>query len=176
MSFFDFFKGFKYFLLIVVPFLLLAIAVELIYHIPDFLREMIANNRAKAAGLDKVDLMDGEMFERWLAHQFERAGYKVRRTPYQGDHGADLILTAKNGTRIAVQAKNLTSKYDRVGTKAIGEVLRGKIYYECNEAMIVTNQGYTQQAIHEARKIGVKLVDRKGLIKFVETVNSKNKK
>lgn len=154
------------------PLFLLVILVEIIKNIPRW----IMNKRVRAAGLDKVDSMSGEKFEIWLEHQFKKDGYEVQRTRLQGDHGADLILTSSEGTKTAVQAKQLSKRKDRVGAKALGEVLRGKKYYKCDEAMMVTNQSYTQQARDEARRIGIELVDRKKLIEFVEKVNSNSKK
>jgi restriction system protein len=126
------------------------------------------NYRSKVAGVDKVDSMTGKKFEIWLEHQFAKAGYKVKRTRYQKDHGADLIVTKPDGTKIAVQAKQSSKRNARAGAKTLGEVLRGKDYYNCDEAMMVTNRGYTQQAKDEARRIGIKLMSRKELIEFVE--------
>lgn len=154
------------------PYLLAALLLSALPNMP----RLYWRYRAKNAGVDKVDSMSGEQFEIWLGTQFKKDGYDVKRTPYQGDHGADLIVTDPKGTRIAVQAKQLSKRKDRVGAKALGEVLRGKKYYKCDEAMMVTNQGYTQQAIHEARRIGIELIDRKKLIEFAEKVNSKPKK
>lgn len=153
------------------PLVILAILVEVVKNIPYWIFDF----RARAAGLDKVDFMTGDQFEVWLAHQFKLAGFKVQRTPYQGDHGADLILTGNNGVKIAVQAKKLSKRKDRVGAQALGEVLRGKKFYDCDKAMVVTNQGYTQQAREEARKIGIYLMDREKLIDFVKKTRNKNK-
>ena len=150
-------------------FLILAILIETIKSIPHWILE----SRARAAGIDKVDSMTGKDFEIWLAQQFKIAGYDVKRTPYQGDHGADLILSTNNGAKIAVQAKKLSKRKDRVGAKALGEVLRGKKYYNCDKAMVVTNQGYTQQARDEAKRIGIELFDREELVKFVNVYRKK---
>lgn len=146
----------------------LALLLGIIKAIPD----LIMNSRARKAGVDKVDSMDGKFFEIWLAHQFRRAGYTVKRTRYQKDHGVDLILTTPKGTKIAIQAKKLGQRKGRVGAKALGEVIRGQKYYNCDKAMMVTNQGYTEQAREEARKIGIELVDRENLIAFVNKINA----
>lgn len=170
MSFSQFISGAGWFLVIVIPFVFLALLMGAIKTIPTW----IMNYRAKTAGVDQVDSMSGKMFEVWLEHQFNKAGYTVRRTQYQRDHGADLIVTSLNGTKFAVQAKQLSKRKNRVGAKALGEVLRGKKYYKCDEAIMVTNQDYTQQAKDEARKIGIKLMGRKELIEFVEKTQEKH--
>ena len=154
------------------PLIILAILIKKLEEIPHW----ISAYRAKAAGIDKVDSMTGDQFEVWLAHQFKLAGYKVKRTRYRCDHGADMILTDRKGSRTAVQAKKLAKRKDHVGAPALGEVLRGKKYYECDKAMVVTNQSYTQQARDEARKMDIILVDRERLIAFVEKIAKSNKK
>lgn len=151
-------------------------ALALLGYVLNALPKWIQNYQARAAGFDKVDKMNGEAFEIWLARQFMKAGYDVKRTPYQKDHGADLIMTTPEGTKIAVQAKKLSKRKDRVGAKVLGEALRGKDYYNCYKAMVVTNQGYTEQALSEARRFGIELIDRERLIEFVNKINSKSKK
>lgn len=169
MSFSQFWEGFKYFLLITVPVFVFAFLVSLLQRIP----EWIAEARAKSAGINDIDKLDGEMFEIWLENLFRKAGYKVKRTSYRKDHGGDLILTDPLGKKICVQAKKLGKRNAKVGAKVIGEVLRAKIYYQCDRAMIVTNQSFTEQAIEEAKKIGIVLMDRKSLVEFVHRVNSR---
>lgn len=153
------------------PLIILAILIKKLEEIPHW----ISAYRAKAAGIDKVDSMTGDQFEVWLAHQFKLAGYKVKRTRYRGDHGADIILTDRKGSKTAVQAKKLAKRKDRVGAPALGEVLRGKKYYECDKAIVVTNQSYTQQARDEAHKIGITLYDRESLIKLSKRNMERNK-
>lgn len=162
MSFSHFTTGAGWLLGIVISAALIGLLAGAITAIPYW----IANYRAKIAGVDKVDSMDGKMFEIWLAHQFTRAGYDVKRTPYQKDHGADLIVASPKGTKIAIQAKQSSSRNARIGAKALGEVLRGKDYYGCDKAMMVTNRGYTHQARDEAKRIGIGLMGRKELIEF----------
>jgi len=159
------------FIKVVGPFILLAIVVQLIREIPYWIEE----HRAKSAGVIQTDKMNGDMFEKWLAHQFKRAGYKVRVTPYSQDHGADLILTKQDSTKIAVQAKKLSKRRDRVGSKALGEIMRGQKFYNCQEAWVVTNQGFTQQAREEARKYGIHLMGRRDLVDYVEKLNLRKK-
>lgn len=150
-------------------FLVLTILVETIRSLPRWIRDA----RARRAGLDKVDQMTGRDFEVWLESLFRRGGYRVRRTRDADDGGADLILTRADGTKIAVQAKKLKNGRSRAGVDAVSEVLRGKKVYGCDEAWVITNQGYTRQAREQAPKCGVKLLDRDDLIRFVEQVQQR---
>lgn len=154
-------------MLIAVGIFALALVLEVLKCIP----EWIAAERARRVGVADTDRMSGDQFEKWLEYQFRRAGYSVRRTPYQGDHGADLILTSPQGVKIAVQAKQLSNKRGRVGAKALGEVMRGQKYYGCHQAWLITNRSFTDQAKFEARRLGITLIDRQGLIDFVNRVD-----
>lgn len=155
------------FAVILLQLLVLALIVEAIKRLP----EWITDERARRVGVADTDRMSGDQFEKWLEYQFRRAGYSVRRTPYQGDHGADLILTGPQGVKIAVQAKQLSHKCGRVGAKALGEVMRGQKYYGCHQAWLITNRSFTDQAKFEARRLGITLIDRQGLIDFVNRVD-----
>jgi len=111
------------------------------------------------ARLEDVDEMTGWEFERWLAQFFERVGFDVKRTPYRGDFGADFVLTW-NGVRIAVQAKRSRRQ---VGVSAVQEVVAAKAYYGCEQAMVVTNGYFTEQAIILARANAVRMRSRDDL-------------
>lgn len=113
------------------------------------------------AGMSDLDEMTGWEFEKWLVHFFTERGFGVRRTPYRGDFGADLLLTW-NGMRIAVQAKRSARP---VGVAAVQQVVAAKAYYDCEAAMVVTNNFFTDQAHILARANGVKLRHREDLAK-----------
>jgi HJR/Mrr/RecB family endonuclease len=115
-----------------------------------------------------VDAMSGRQFERWLAGFFERLGFQVESTPYSGDYGADLILTW-NGVRIAVQAK---SGHQNVGVVAVQQVFTASAYYGCEQALVVTNQYFTEQALILAEKLGVRLRHRGDLDRVLRGLES----
>jgi len=119
------------------------------------------NRRLVRSGIYDVDLMDGRTFERYLSILFQRLGYKVERTRYRGDYGADLILR-RDGKRIVVQAKRWKKS---VGVKAVQEAVASKGYYNADAAMVVANQAFTQQARILARANRVELWDRDRLVK-----------
>ncbi len=62
------------------------------------------------SGIADIDKMDGKTFEKYLKVFFEKLGYKVERTKYVGDYGADLVAT-NNGVKTVIQAK----RYKRQG-------------------------------------------------------------
>jgi len=111
-----------------------------------------------------VDLMRGTTFEDYLATKLKAKGYTVQQTPASGDYGADLILTAANGIKIAVQAKRYS---DKVGIKAVQEISSAKNYYGVDECWVITNNYFTAPAINLADSNDVKLIDRDELVEWM---------
>jgi len=122
---------------------------------------LLEKQKLAKSGIADIDSMDGKKFEKYLEVLFERLGYKVERTRYIGDYGADLV-TQKNGVKTVIQAKRHKNK---VGVKAIQEAVAAKGYYNCDKAMVITNSYFTTQAKELAVKNGVDLWDRKDLVK-----------
>ena len=113
-------------------------------------------NRFARSGIADIDNFGGETFEQYLQVLFTKLGYRVERTKFRGDYGGDLVLR-KDGVRTVVQAKRWSKS---VGVKAVQEAVAAKGYYDCTEAMVVTNSTFTRQAQHLARKNDVALWDR----------------
>lgn len=109
------------------------------------------------SGIAEIDKMDGKTFEKYLQVKFEKLGYRVIRTEYVRDYGADLV-TEKNGTKTVIQAKRYKGV---VGVKAVQEAYTSKAMYECTKAMVVTNSYFSRQAKILANKNDVELWDRK---------------
>ena len=122
--------------------------------------------RLAKSGIDDIDNMSGKTFEKYLEVLFEKLGYRVERTRYVGDYGADLV-TAKNGVKTVIQEKRYKGK---AGVKAIQEAVAAKGYYDCSKAMVVTNSFFTQQAIELARRNQVELWDRDKLVSALLSV------
>ncbi|MCP4601293.1 MAG: restriction endonuclease [Proteobacteria bacterium] len=121
-----------------------------------------------ASTMSEVDRMTGVEFERFLVKLFKRLNYKARHVgASSGDFGADLIVE-KAGVKIAVQAKNYDS--NRVGNDAVQQAIAGASYYDCAEAMVVTNSAFTKAAKQQAEgsNLPVSLWDRKILEKAIK--------
>ena len=122
---------------------------------------LLEKQKLARSGIADIDKMDGKTFEKYLKVFFEKLGYKVERTKYIGDYGADLV-TINNGVKTVIQAKRYKN---RVGIKAVQEVVASKGYYNCDKAMVVTNSYFTNQAKTLASRNKVELWDRKLLVK-----------
>lgn len=122
-----------------------------------------------ASGIDIVDKMTGEEFEKFLLVHFEKLGYKGDTTPKTNDYGADLILD-KEGEKIVVQAKRWRSK---VGIEAVQQIIGAREYYKASRCIVATNNFFTPNAKNLAIKSNVELWDRKELIEIMSKSNGK---
>ena len=86
-------------------------------------------------------------------------------TPASNDYGADLIAE-KFGKKIVIQAKCYTQ--NPIGPAAVQEVVTSKKYFDCQNAMVITNNEFTSNAKKLAEKNCVKLWDRTKLIKQLD--------
>lgn len=125
--------------------------------------------RLERAGMFEIDKMNGDEFERFLAVLFEKYGYKATIVgSHYGDYGTDIVVE-RDGIRTAIQAK---CWHFPVGIKAIQEVYGSLRFYNCSEAIVITNNYFTAPAKHLAKVNGVELWDRNALTSRI--LNMKN--
>ncbi len=104
--------------------------------------------------------MNGYAFETYCVRRLARHGYRhIERTTGSRDHGAD-ILARRGIRRYVFQCK--LYRYP-VGNKAVQQAFTAMNYYDCDAAVVITNQRFTSQAIQEAEKLGVELWDEQVL-------------
>ncbi|WP_310603936.1 restriction endonuclease [Anaerosporobacter sp.] len=142
--------------------LLLVTAVVII-----FLLKVIMKYRKKKrllrSNIYDIDMLSGEDFELFLFYYYRKHGYRVKLTPLTHDFGADLVIKA-HGKRIVVQAKRYK---ERVGIKAVQEVIGSMAYYKAKQGMVITNSYYTQSAYVLAKSNGITLIGRNALIRMI---------
>ena len=115
-----------------------------------------------------IDNYDGWQFEEYIGGLLKKIGYSdVNVTRGSGDYGADIVASFY-GTMVAFQCKRFEEK---VGPKAIGEVLRGMNKYKCTKGIVVTNNYFTNQALEEAKISNVELWDRDKLREILNNIN-----
>lgn len=98
--------------------------------------------------------MDGIQFEHRCAELLRYRGFhKVVVTKSSGDQGID-ILAYKNGSKYGIQCKYYSHP---VGNKAIQEAYAGAEFYDCDSAIVMTNNTFTKAARELAAKLDVEL-------------------
>ncbi len=116
--------------------------------------------------LENIDVMSGYEFEELIIDYLRNNDYEdVEGTKYSGDFGVD-IIAYKDGLKYAIQCKRFNSK---VNLKAVQEVVAGKKHYQCNNAIVVTNNYFSKSAIQLAESNFVELIDRDDLTKFLKS-------
>jgi len=116
-----------------------------------------------------VDSMGGYDFEKFLAEVFQTAGYEVEETRLSGDQGADLFVR-RFGKKIVIQAKNYSGS---VGNAAVQEAISAKSFFDCDEAMVVTNSYFTKSAVELAEATSVRLIGRRELQGYLDEYNQR---
>jgi len=128
--------------------------------------KIVKQVRLADSGIFDIDQMTGEDFEKRLKILFTNLGYKASLTsigPGMPDYGADLIIE-KDGVKTVVQAKRWRVY---VGEDAVRQAYAAKNYYNCTEAMVVTNNNFSNMAWNLAKVNNVKLWNRPYLIRML---------
>lgn len=100
-------------------------------------------------------MYSGYDYEEYCCRYLKKCGYKhIRQTQRAKDHGVDIIAT-KRRKKYAFQCKYYEKN---VGNRAVQEAYTGCSYYECDVPVVITNAGFTKNAIHEAQTLGVELI------------------
>lgn len=117
------------------------------------IKEMLSSNI-------KISANSGEEYENACCELLRRKGfYSISTTPRTGDHGVDIIAYA-SGRKYAIQCKYYSST---VGNHAVQEVFSGCRYYGCEIPVVLTNSTFTENAIDEARTLGVELWEKNNI-------------
>jgi len=119
--------------------------------------------------LERVNLdgLDGTEFEQYVAELLETQGFHVQHTGRSGDLGVDLIAERRE-MRYAVQVKRQSQPVSR---RAVSDAVAGMAHYNCNAAMVVTNNFFSSGAQELAHSTRCKLVDRNTLAEWMAEAN-----
>ena len=116
---------------------------------------------------ESVRLMDGSLFEVFVADLLKAMGHSVEVCGGAGDQGVDIIVNPR-GDRVAVQCKDHSAP---VGNRPVQEVYAGARHHRCVEAWVVAPAGYTRGARHLAESTGVSLHDADTIRRWIKNVD-----
>lgn len=119
--------------------------------------------------LDRVDKMGGAEFEKYLAGLLLQTRFRPEVIGGSGDRGADIVLRAPNGQLWVIQAKRW-GQGQKVGTRAIMEVIAARAFYRADHAVVITNQGFTRDTAEWEAKTGVELWGRGTLVQAIRVL------
>lgn len=110
------------------------------------------------------DALEGHDFEYWCANLLRQNGFEdVEVTQGSGDQGVD-IVAEKDDIRYAIQCKCYSKD---LGNTPIQEVSAGKVFYQCQIGVVMTNRYFTQSAKDLAKATGTLLWDRERIIRMM---------
>lgn len=107
--------------------------------------------------------MDGKEFEFFLKVFFQKQGYSVEMVPPARRHGADLMVKKSDATTV-IQVKKQDKPVDH---DSVDQILDAKKMKQSNQACVMTNNYFTDDAKESASVSGVKLLDRDDLITVI---------
>jgi hypothetical protein len=130
------------------------------------------NIRKTLFGLSAVDLVElsPREFEEMVAELYRSMGHRARRTGSVGDHGVDVIVTAKNGEKWVVQCKRWRTP---VGESIIRDFWGMMQHEKAAQGAIIATSGFTHPAVEWARGKPLYLYTGKDFMKLLK--NAKNK-
>ncbi len=102
--------------------------------------------------------LSGREFEQFIARVLRFHGYDVELTTISSDQGADLLVRAPNGRKIAVEVKGYPSG-TTVGNDVVLKAVGGARYWGCDRAAVITNSRFTRSADEAARQTNTLLID-----------------
>lgn len=114
-------------------------------------------------------LATGLDFEKCFSLILKKLNYTdIQITSGSGDFGID-VLAKKDDILYGFQCKLYNGT---VGNDAVQQAFSGKTHYNCNVAIVVTNNFFTDQAKEQAMETQVILWDRKVLSKKIKEINN----
>lgn len=115
--------------------------------------------------INKIDQLEGFEFEDFCVNLLKIDGYEyIQHTQKSFDYGID-IIAEKDNMKCAIQCKRYNGK---IGNDAIQEALAGKVYYDCDIAIVLTNSTFTNSAKKLSKSTSVILWDRNTLLNIIE--------
>lgn len=128
-----------------------------------FLDDLVAADDSRSY-LSDLTSMTGHDYETFVGNIVEDCGWGVLVTKGSGDQGAD-VIAERDGVRIVMQCKLYAST---VGNKAVQEVFAAKVFYDCDDAWVVSNAAYTPSARKVAARTGVTLLHHDEIPELLE--------
>jgi restriction system protein len=110
--------------------------------------------------------MEGKEFEFLLKLFFQKQGDSVEILPSRRSNGADLIVK-KTHTRAVVKVRKQSQP---VGPEVVEQVRKVKPSEKADQAWVITNSSFTDEARESASTSGVILLDRNDVIALIGRV------
>jgi HJR/Mrr/RecB family endonuclease len=128
-----------------------------------FYRAFRKQQQLKAIQLSGVDVMDGFVFEKYVAELLKNQGFTHVTLTEKYDLGVDVIAD-RDGERWGIQVKRNRGKTKAESVRAAVTALT---HYKCTRAMVISNSVFTGSAKQLAQSNGCVLIDRSQLGEWI---------
>lgn len=120
--------------------------------------------------LQRIDAMDGNEFEDFIAYLFKLDGYEVYQTPKTGDKGTDIILN--NSIYVECKHYNMQSSIGREFINKLVGSAYGLSGGKDFKTLFITTSNYNKNAIEFAKLTKTKLWTMNDILKMIRKLNS----
>ncbi len=128
------------------------------------------SRRINAKTLDELMQLNPYEFEKAIAQLFRDYGYTVHQTRKSADGGKDLVMY-KGGETYFVECKKY-AKSNKIGRPLIQKLV-GACHPASAKPIFVTTSSFTSEAISEAQRSKVQLIDGRGLERMLNSTLKK---
>lgn len=150
-------------------FFMLFVTITAIYLSGESLSGLFSR-RINAQTLDELMQLNPYEFEKAIAQLFRDYGYTVHQTRKSADGGKDLVMY-KGGETYFVECKKY-AKSNKIGRPLIQKLV-GACHPASAKPIFVTTSSFTSEAISEAQRSKVQLIDGRGLERMLNSTFKK---
>ncbi len=146
-------------------FFMLFVTITAIYLSGESLSGLFSR-RINAKTLDELMQLNPYEFEKVIAQLFRDYGYTVHQTRKSADGGKDLVMY-KGGETYFVECKRY-AKNNKIGRPLVQKLV-GACHPTLAKPIFVTTSSFTSEAISEAQRSRVQLIDGRGLERMLNS-------
>ena len=133
-------------------------------------RRFAAHRKSQGLSGGFSEVKTGDDYERYVMFCVKDFGNPCNKVGGTGDYGADLVADV-NGKHLVIQCKFYSTP---VGYDAVQQVYTAKSIYKGTWCCVISNAGFTRQAIVGARKLGVKLLSHIDIAEYLDTLRGRS--
>lgn len=121
--------------------------------------------------LKNLDSMNNQDFKNYINNHLTKLGYVSTINETIPNKSAD-ILAEKDNIKYAIHCIN---QMKPISYQSVHKINSAKIVFDCDIAIIITNNYFTKQAISQAQKLHVLLINRDSLIDMLNESYNTNR-